>query len=389
MEKDNHLFYGLGGLILGLICVTKLKNDVFDIVGLFDVTGKSVGILLLVIGGWNLLISEDFANLLGEILALPFRLLGWALEHWYLVLAAVLLFNWFGDKEEAPAKENIHMESATEQPVWTEPAPAETEWVPPATTVPPQPERVVQPYAGMHRNAGLCKNLTRDAEVLLVFVNDSGSTWTDWEIQNFVGNMVEPGLAYIENQAAGYGYSITLEDCVYPDEAGNTKVMQYDGTVTGWRSDAGLNKDLLTSAAQTYGFASTDDMIKNVQDYAGTDQVAVVFCLDKAGRSYAQWHDTVDYFVEYAVVFTSQDGVQNRAGVFSHEVMHLFGADDMYSEGTERVNRAALVQKWHPRELFYRYTWNLQDNIICPYNAYAVGWMDYLPAEYNCAEWWS
>lgn len=387
-SNDNGLFYGIFITVIGILCLTWMKEDSFRFLGMFTVQCKTLGIILLVIGGWKLLSNDGFGNLVGEILALPFRLLGWMLEYWYVTAAIVALVFWLRPEYEEPVKEEFHFAAATEQTASAQMVSGETEGIIVTPTLPPAKVYIHQPYAGMSREAGICRNLRGDAMLLLVFVNDSSSTWTPKEIQNFIGNVVDPGLDFIVYRASEYGYGISVEKCVYQDDNGDTRVMQYNDTV--YDLDAQYSTtDLAERAAETYGFASVTDMIENVRAYAGTDQVGIVFCMDKAGRSYAHRHDSDPDYVEYAMLFSSWKGHKTRAAEVAHEVMHLFGADDMYAEGDVRVNRAALAKKLHPRELYYEYQWNLYDNVVSPYTAYAVGWLDSLPAEYNVPEWWS
>lgn len=256
-------------------------------------------------------------------------------------------------------------------------------FVPPPTEPPYQQER---PDA--HRNVGLCKNLTRDAMALLVFMNDSESQWTASEVQDYISTMIYPGLGYIQDQAAAWGYGITFDNCVYPDETGGAKVITYSGTVNDWDDDT-QNEDLVDQAAAAFGFGSREAMIQNVQNYAGTDQVAIIFCLDKDGRSYSNWNLDNGSYVEHAVLFTHQDGSRRAPDIVAHEVMHLFGAEDMYADRGERSGRAQMAQRLCPTELYYQPQWELYDNTVSSYTAYCVGWLDTVPAEFDCPEWWS
>lgn len=389
MKDENRLFYGIGASALAVLCLTWMKEDSFTFLGMFTVSCRTLGIILAIIGGWNLLTSDGFGDFVGEVLAFPLRVLGWLVEYWYLAVLIVALVFWLKpDKEEPPETTEFTFPRQTylqeTEPVYT--VPPVTATIPVATT--PTEPPVIQPYPGMHRNAGTCKNLTRNAQVLLVFVNDSASNWSQQEIQTFMTDLVYPGLDYIEYQAGKYGYNIVLETCWYPDDAGNARILYYDGTVADWDS-AEPTMDLVNRARELYGFDSNLAMVENVNSYGGVDQTAVVFCLDKPGRSYANWHDTDNSYVEQAVVFTSMNGTRSRSDLIAHEVMHLFGADDLYANGGERENRAKLAGQWHPAELFYQGRWNIYENTICAYNAYAVGWLDTLPAEYDIPEWWS
>ena len=227
----------------------------------------------------------------------------------------------------------------------TLPPPTETQ--PPPTEATPQTVWAHEQYEGEHRNVGLCKNLTRNAMALLIFMNDSSSSWTQQEIQSYIGSDIDPGLGYIEYHAAQYGYPISFDKCVYSHENGDTNVVQYSGNVRDYDSDT-LCDDLVDQAAAWYGFGSKEEMIRNVQDYAGTDQVALIFCLDKDGRSYSTWNTEENGFVEHSVIFTYQDGVRRSGDIVPHEIMHLFGVEDMYSDPGKRVNRAAMAQRVCP-----------------------------------------
>lgn len=374
MKKNNHLLYGLGGVILGLICMKWMKEDVFRVLGLFDVTGKTFGIMFLVFGGWHLLVeiteNDDLANFLESMIRLPFRILGWLLQHWYLVLAVVLVLNWKSDREDPP----VSMETVATQTTQT------TEKI--------NTDYVHQPYPGMRRNAGACKNLTRDAQVLLAFVDDNESSWTQEEMNQFVADLVDPALGYIEYYAGVYGHTISLESCVYFDEAGNYQVLHYDGILDGSMGTV-LSMDLWKLGSESHGHSTNRDWLEDLRAYAGTDQVAVMFCLNKPGRSFASAEKTRADAVESAVVYTEWKGERSRASVFAHELLHLFGAEDLYAEGDQRVNRAALANQLHPSEMHLVELWNLYDHVVGGYNAYAVGWLDALPAEYDCPEWWS
>jgi len=373
VEKNNRMLYAVVGLVLGWICMKWMKEDVYRVMGLFDMTGKTFGIIFLVFGGWNLLAeigeNEDLQKLLEKILMLPFRLLGWVLAHWYLILGAVLIFNWMDGKEDTEPTESISV-AVTEE-------------------IPTETDR--QSGSNARRNAGACRNLMQDASVLLVFVDDSEGAWTREEISWFIDDLVDPALKYIEYYAGEYGYSISLNRCAYADESGKIKILQCDWPVLEGADGFGgvAIMDLSRLATESYGFSTTADMLEDARAYAGTEQVAVLFCLDKPGRSYANAVMYNTDVMESAVLYTSFKDVETRASAVAHELMHLFGAEDMYNEGDKRVNRAALAEKLHPNELFYGEQWNLYDNIVGPYTAYSVGWLDELPPEYDCPDWWS
>ena len=289
-------------------------------------------------------------------------------------MAAVLIFNWFNDKEEAPVKEDtlVNFDQLREEQTETAGETGRT-WL--------------EKKALERRNNGICKNLTQDAKVLLVFVNDDESSWTRQEMNKFISDLVDPALEYIEYYATRYGHSISMEDCTFLDDGGNIMPVRINGSLSDGNDETAgvITLDLVSATLDAYGFSDKTQLMENVQSYAGTEQVAVMFCVDKPGRSFANTGANP----ESVVLYTSYKGADSRASVFAHELMHLFGAEDMYDEGGLRANRYAMAKQMHPNELFCGEQWNLYDNIISSYTAYAVGWLDKLPAEYDCIEWWS
>lgn len=239
-----------------------------------------------------------------------------------------------------------------------------------------------------HRNGGVCRTLKENASVAVVFLEDNQSDWTEWEMRNYLDTMVSPALDYIEYNASRYGYNISLDYFYYVDDYGNPDSTEYYGSVRDFNNDGGTT-DVLSQSANVLGYGSAEEMLWSDRNYSGNDQIAYLFVLDKPGRSYAYWNHYMGEYVEYAVVFTSQNGYQERPSVIAHEVLHLFGAEDMYAEGAERVNRARMAKQVCPNEIFLNPQWNLYDNDISDFTAYTVGWLDYFPDLYWSSDWWS
>ena len=71
--------------------------------------------------------------------------------------------------------------------------------------------------------------------------------------------------------------------------------------------------------------------------------------------------------------------------VYAHEIMHLFGAHDLYEEAEFTSEVTSYVKQTYPMEIMYRVTdeqGNSYDekiiNTISPITAYHLGWIDEL-----------
>ena len=62
----------------------------------------------------------------------------------------------------------------------------------------------------LYDNLGTCKHLRGDVSVVLFFIKDYESSWTDNEISDFTEKEMISGLDFLENQAKKYGVDLEL-----------------------------------------------------------------------------------------------------------------------------------------------------------------------------------
>lgn len=239
-------------------------------------------------------------------------------------------------------------------------------------------------------NGGVCRFLTEDSHVMVLFVNDDESGWTAEEMNTFMEDVISPGIAFIVDQAADYGQTLSADYSYYIDENGQPVSVEYTGLLNG-HDDGEVAKRaaVFDQVAKDLGYLSTQEMLEDDRAFIGKEQIAYLICVDKPGRSFAYTVKPGTTAVEGAVVFSSWKDVQTHANVVAHELLHLFGAEDMYEEDGKRTNREKLAYELHPMEIMLNQQWNVEENMIGPFTAYAIGWLDEFPWEYDCPEWWS
>ena len=95
--------------------------------------------------------------------------------------------------------------------------------------------------------------------------------------------------------------------------------------------------------------------------------------------------------VSYAIVFDGTDNPKESVimfskeapAVYAHEIMHLFGAHDLYEEAEFTSEVCTYVRETYPLEIMYRVT-DVQGNsyedeivnTLSPITAYHLGWVD-------------
>ena len=107
--------------------------------------------------------------------------------------------------------------------------------------------------------------------------------------------------------------------------------------------------------------------------------IALLVFVNNPGTSYAIVFDGTDNPKESLILFG-----QEPPSVFAHEILHLFGAHDLYRDAEYTQEVTAYVGAAYPLEIMYTVADEngvLRDdkiaNLVSPITAYHLGWIDY------------
>jgi hypothetical protein len=132
-------------------------------------------------------------------------------------------------------------------------------------------------------------------------------------------------------------------------------------------------------------------------DFAGylkkkhaADHVLFVLHVNKPGRSYnLSFSDGISsaYWAERVVCFHRLDNRRpTPAAVYAHEILHGFGAGELYFPFDATNARQRLAGRIFSDDVMYRTDYNIQRLEIGAYTAYRIGWRDTLEQEYHVFE---
>ena len=243
---------------------------------------------------------------------------------------------------------------------------------------------------------GICETLQEDAYVVSLFVNDAESSWTTDEIEAYMKNCIQDGLAFVESQASNYGQDIAL-NLGYYQENGIAKTVNLSGNIgdnTGVQEVTQVeNVLILHKAARALGYSNAWEMVASDRKATGLDQIAYMVCVNKPGRAYANsdkleafFYDAPEFAVLYA--YHPDSDILTTSSCVSHELLHLFGAEDYYEEDGKRKNRAELAEQLCPMDIMYHGSVNVWEKYVGDYTAYTIGWLDKMPDSYKKLGWW-
>ncbi len=249
-------------------------------------------------------------------------------------------------------------------------------WVAPdSTPAQVQPARFLKANQPSKRMSGSAKELRGPTRVFHIFCADEESRWTRQEKDEVLLRSAA-AFRFIEAQSRDRNIAVSFHEHVTPD-------IRYQGTIP---------------KKSQVNHIWTEKVIRAALGKSGLEQVAdirqqhaenVIFCLhvNKAALSYnLAFYDNVstNYRAERMVCFASYpDGRATAAATYAHEVLHLFGAGDLYFPFDADEARKTRASRMFPDDVMYRVDYDLGKLNIGEYTAFRVGWTDELDPGYE------
>lgn len=227
-------------------------------------------------------------------------------------------------------------------------------------------------------NLGTCKILGGNVSVILFYVDDFESTWTNEEINRFAKNEVEPGLLFLEQEAKKYGIELNLTV-----ERSYSAIYYDDEVITSVKNTGFASADVLWQSALQINYPSSTKMIDAFRSRYKTEEIVCFTIFNKDGTSYAlnPKRDADVKIDEHCIVFardlySTQNGpAGSQAAVIAHEMLHLYGAEDFYASSS----RKNLAKTYYPKDIMLSAAYDIDTNTVESATAFYIGWIDTVP----------
>lgn len=241
------------------------------------------------------------------------------------------------------------------------------------------------------RVAGAHRGLSGKVFVTFFFMDDPESSWSQSEIDSYFERCIFPSVRYLEQHAKQW--QIPLEFTVGYYHTGQT-----EGFSLRWPKvlPSSFTEDtlgLVSWCVEQTNFESIGALSKHIRTDYSPKQVLYAIVLNKKGRSCAvsssRWkHPTErEYMLLFAHTGLTYTYPEYPCAV-AHELLHQFGAIDLYYPDDPTEERLNYTKMLFPDDIMYRVDPDLNALHIGAVTAHMIGWLEHLPEQYGCAEWW-
>jgi len=232
----------------------------------------------------------------------------------------------------------------------------------------------VQSNQASRRNNGSAAVLRGRVVLYHLWAEDAGSRWTAIQ-QAEVQDRVRAAIGFLNRWARTYGVDLT-----------------FVGETAGRIRCADMFADPIWTErlVRSTGAADANHLVADLKRHHKADGVLLVIHANKAAASYnltfyAGVHPV--YAAERIVCFSRYpDQTPICAASYAHEILHAFGAGELYFPFDRTDERAKRARQLFPNDIMFRVDRNLDALNIGPWTAYRIGWTDHLDADLRALE---
>lgn len=217
-----------------------------------------------------------------------------------------------------------------------------------------------------------------------IYIGDSTSQWKEKD-KNEASKKVMFAVRYMKRQAKKYGKDVTILA-----DRKKYKDICYDHQVKWKIKDSNISQMKLYKEMSK--FIQNEIDVTAIRQKYNTDSIGFLFHVNKSGLSSTMVHymeDGTKYFYECSTLFSQYENKPEGASTYAHEILHLFGARDLYERSLPDGILSSFVkyvERKFPNDIMYStYTMSGKQlkykikNEISRITAYFLGWKDSIP----------
>lgn len=229
------------------------------------------------------------------------------------------------------------------------------------------------------RDIGSANILSGRVAICHIFCFDKESYWRPGE-RNRVLALMQQAFTFITKHSQAHQKRVQfVERVIGPVSVERT-------ISTDSMADPIWTEDVIQLASHSTG----QDLVTRLERETQADSVIICLHVNKSALSYnLAYYDNVakKFDAERMVCFARYpDDRETAAATHAHEILHLFGAGDLYFPYDITSDRKLQAAALFPNDVMYRVDYNIGRLNVGPFTAFRVGWTNQLDAQLRIFE---
>ena len=205
---------------------------------------------------------------------------------------------------------------------------------------------------------------------MTIFVDTSEDQWENEEMEYFFEEF-ERSQEWIVDQSFGYGKDVEFDNNSFFFD--NREIIYVDAITLGGNSPGGIVKKIIHKR----GYRSFEEFLQKNRYEGSIARMKIVLFVKSKGRSHAYNRHSIDN-VDIAVIYCqSTYGMRTDKYVMAHEILHQFGAWDLYFGERQTKESAMKANELYPNSVMINTHKNKSLLEVDRLTAWRVGWYNY------------
>ena len=223
-------------------------------------------------------------------------------------------------------------------------------------------------------HAGSATDLKGEVLSLYVFLEATTNPWTAEEKQVKL-NDLSIAQQWLISQANTWG--VPLEFSTKP--LGKAASLQLENIPTGTGSGS-ERTDWAMEILKKSGFRNARQAYRKISRQTGFDNIQLIIFAKAGGISYAMRYaknfKKRKFFMESVMLYEryDNDAPMPVSAIIAHEILHLYGAWDLYTTYAQTADRHQKAQELFPDDIMLRVGYELNQLKVDDLTAWLVGW---------------
>ena len=229
--------------------------------------------------------------------------------------------------------------------------------------------------------AGSSKQLTGNVVNLVCFISTTENPW-DERNKVIILKEIESSNDWITDQSKYYNISLNISNEVIDKEVVFDKIQA--GTGSG-----NERVDWIYQTMIKLGYRNSKQAYRKLLKKYSADNIQVIVIANENGRPYsmryAKGMNRKKYFMEGLILYKNYDNGAKLPieAVTSHELLHLYGAWDLYKTYAQSKDRERKAYELYPNDIMVRVDHSTQNLNIDKLTAWLIGWNTIEPRDFE------